>query len=206
MEELGIAHLSRRDIVIENIIEKIKKMPRIESTHDVFYDLLSCILDQQIHYRSKFNVVNKLTAFLNGVMPSAENLFTISETNMASLKMSEANYQTLLRLTAYWQENKLTHFDWSLLSDEEVRSKLSEIKGIGIWTIDMILLYTLERPNIFPADDYHLKNLMVQLYGLDPKSKLKSQMLEVAEGWSPYKSLAVKYILAWKDLHKKYKT
>lgn len=206
MEELGIAHLSRRDIVIENIIEKIKKTPRIESTHDVFYDLLSCILDQQIHYRSKFNVVTKLTAFLNGVMPSAENLFTISETNMASLKMSEAKCQTLLRLTAYWQENKLTHFDWSLLSDEEVRSKLSEIKGIGIWTIDMILLYTLERPNIFPADDYHLKNLMVQLYGLDPKSKLKSQMLEVAEGWSPYKSLAVKYILAWKDLHKKYKT
>lgn len=206
MEDLGIAHLSRRDIVIENIIEKIKKTPRVESTHDVFHDLLSCILDQQIHYRSKFNVVTKLTTFLNGVVPTAENLFTISDVQMASLKMSDAKYQTLLRLTEYWQENNLTHFDWSTLSDDAVRAKLSEIKGIGIWTMDMILLFTLERPNIFPADDYHLKNLMVQLYGLDPKSKLKSQMLEVAEGWSPYKSLAVKYILAWKDLHKKYKT
>ncbi|MEO1653926.1 MAG: DNA-3-methyladenine glycosylase 2 family protein, partial [Bacteroidota bacterium] len=77
-----------------------------------------------------------------------------------------------------------------------------KIKGIGVWTVDMILLFTLKRPNIFPADDYHLKQLMTSLYQLDPKSRLKAQMRAVAEKWSPYQSLAVLYLLDWKVLTK----
>jgi DNA-3-methyladenine glycosylase II len=75
---------------------------------------------------------------------------------------------------------------------------LSGIKGIGKWTIDMILLYTLERPNIFPSDDFHLKQIMTSLYHLHPKAKLRAQMLKVAEQWGNQKSLATLYLLAWK--------
>ena len=62
----------------------------------------------------------------------------------------------------------------------------------------MILLYTLERTSVFPVDDFHLKEIMVSLYQLNPKSKLKSQMLDVAEPWGNHKSIAIKYLLAWK--------
>jgi DNA-3-methyladenine glycosylase II len=88
------------------------------------------------------------------------------------------------------------------LPDEEIRAQLSAIKGIGKWTMDMILLYTLERPNVFPYDDFHLKQIMVSLYGLDSKVKLKAQMIGVSEHWGHQKSLAVRYLLAWKTYNK----
>jgi DNA-3-methyladenine glycosylase II len=64
----------------------------------------------------------------------------------------------------------------------------------------MILLYTLQRPNIFPYDDYHVKAIMVKRYGLNPNVKLKAQMLAVAENWGRQKSLAVLYLLESKKL------
>ncbi len=199
----GINLLTRRDIVLEDIITILKQLPHIESSKNIYFDLLSCVVDQQIHYRTRGgSVINKIITSLNAELPSADNILTINEKQFSEFKLSSDKYQTVLRLTEFFQEKKLSFIDFENMTESEVRSLLSEIKGIGEWTIDMILLFTLQRPNIFPADDYHLKNLMVQLYGLDPKSKLRSQMLEVAEGWSPYKSLAVQYLLAWKDSKK----
>lgn len=67
----------------------------------------------------------------------------------------------------------------------------------------MILLYTLNRQNVFPVDDFHLKEIMVSLYDLNPKLKLKSQMIEIAEHWGEHKAISVKYLLAWKSFIKK---
>lgn len=80
-----------------------------------------------------------------------------------------SKYETLLAFVEYRDTNEL---DFKNLTDEEVIAELSTIKGIGKWTIDMILLYTLQRPNVFPYDDFHLKEIRVKLYGLDPKVKL----------------------------------
>ena len=95
----------------------------------------------------------------------------------------------------FWKREQI---DWRTLTDEEVIEKLSSIKGIGKWTIDMILLYTLQRPNVFPCDDFHLKEIMIKLYGLNPNVKLKAQMIEISNAWGEYKSLAVKYLLEYK--------
>ncbi|MEO0333604.1 MAG: DNA-3-methyladenine glycosylase 2 family protein, partial [Bacteroidota bacterium] len=69
------------------------------------------------------------------------------------------------------------------------------------WTVDMILLYTLERPNVFPAQDYHLRLVMEQLYNIGPK-RITAEMKKVAKNWAPYQSFGVKYLLAWKEANK----
>ncbi len=130
---------------------------------------------------------------------TTDNFHRFEEKSFANVKLAIGKHETMARILEFWGENKI---DWQLLSDGEVISKLSAIQGIGKWTIDMILLYTLERPDIFPADDFHLKQIMASLYGLDPKVKLKAQMTEIAESWGNQKSLAVLYLLAWKT-HKK---
>ena len=104
-------------------------------------------------------------------------------------------YETLGRILVFFDENKL---NWSEMTDNDIRKVFSQIKGIGTWTIDMVLLYTLERPDIFPADDYHLKKIMCNLYDIHTTSKIKAQLKSISEYWSPHKSLAVKYLLAWK--------
>jgi len=69
--------------------------------------------------------------------------------------------------------------------------------------VDMILLYTLQRPDVFPYDDFHLKQIMTSLYGLDSKLKLKAKMIEISEKWGNQKSLAVLYLLDWKNYQKR---
>jgi DNA-3-methyladenine glycosylase II len=187
------------DPILKNIIATIE-LPQIISTNDVFHDLMSCILEQQIHYRSTKRIFQKMLQTANIERLTLDNFSEFEKTAFANSKLAIGKFETVERIVDFFTVNKI---NWALLSDEEVIEKLSSIKGIGKWTIDMILLYTLQRPDVFPYDDFHLKEIMVKLYGLNPNVKLKAQMLDVAEAWGEHKSLAVKYLLAWKEFNKK---
>ena len=190
--------VAQTDPVLERIMLQVPK-PVIESTKDVFHDLMSCVLEQQIHYRSTKKIFQKMLNSANLERLNLENFHFFEEKSFGSIKLAMGKYETIVRIVEFWEINKI---DWHLLSDEEIIATLSSIKGIGKWTIDMILLYTLERPNVFPYDDFHLKQIMVSLYGLDEKVKLKAQMLEISEKWGNQKSLAVLYLLSYKNLKK----
>jgi DNA-3-methyladenine glycosylase II len=129
------------------------------------------------------------------------NFNQFEEKGIAGYKLSQSKYETLIRVLDFFKNHP--NLNWQQFTDDEIRTKLSEIKGVGSWTIDMILLYTLQRPNVFPVDDFHLKEIMVSIYQLNPSTKLKSQMLEIAAPWSEHKSHAVRYLLAWKSIIKK---
>lgn len=176
--------------------------PSIESTRDVFFDLMSCVLEQQIHCRSTKKIFAKMLQRADIEVLTVQNFPAFEAKALADTKLSLSKYETVLAVLAFFTENKL---QWDTLGDETIHQYLSSIKGIGKWTIDMILLYTLNRPNVFPHDDFHLKQIMTRLYGLDPSNKLKTQMLEVASTWDPYRSLAVKYLLSWKAHQNKIK-
>ncbi|MGZ9675625.1 DNA-3-methyladenine glycosylase family protein [Flavobacterium sp. GNP001] len=186
--------LSKKDPILAKIILQIPK-PEIESTNDVFHDLMSCIFEQQIHYRSTKRIFAKALEKSSIKHLTLENFYLVEEHYLKNSNLATGKYETLLAFIDYWSNNTK---DFNSLSDNEVVKELSSIKGIGKWTLDMILLYTLQRQNVFPYDDFHLKQIMVPLYGLNEKVKLKAQMLEIAENWGEHKSLAVLYLLAFK--------
>ena len=183
------------DPILKKIMDTIPE-PSIESTGDVFFDLMSCIIEQQIHYRSTKRIFVKGLERAGLTTLTLDNFPVFEEKALSAIKLSDSKYVTLAETIHFFSSRQVP---WATLSDDAVREVLSGIKGIGQWTIDMILLYTLERPNVFPADDFHLKNIMVRLYGLNPASRLKAQMLEVAAAWGTQKSSAVKYLLAYKS-------
>ena len=187
------------DPILSKIIKAIPE-PVIESTNDVFFDLMSCILEQQIHYRSTKRIFQKMLERADLQILTLENFDQFEQKGFANVKLSESKYETILRTIDFFKDNQI---NWQVLSDDEIIAHLSSIKGIGKWTIDMILLYTLQRPNVFPSDDFHVKEIMVKLYGLDPNSRLKAQMIDISNAWGAHKSLAVKYLLAWKEYNKK---
>ena len=151
------------DPILERIIRQISR-PIFQSTKDVFHDLMSCIIEQQIHYRSTKKIFAKALERAGIEHLTLENFHLFEKHALSQIKLSTNKYETMSALMEYWNKNQL---DFEKLSDEEVVVELSAIKGIGKWTIDMILLYTLGRPNIFPSDDFHLKQIMVSLYNLD---------------------------------------
>jgi DNA-3-methyladenine glycosylase II len=199
MKNQVTSQLQNADDVLKNIIGIVPE-PTFETTNDVFHDLMSCILEQQIHYRSTKRIFQKMLQTANIERLTLDNFSEFEKTAFANSKLAIAKFETVERIVDFFTANKI---NWALLNDAEVVEKLSSIKGIGKWTIDMILLYTLERPDVFPYDDFHLKEIMVKLYGLNPNVKLKAQMLDVVEAWGEHKSLAVKYLLAWKEFNKK---
>jgi len=85
-----------------------------------------------------------------------DNFDEFEEKVLGNFKMSLRKQECLVQALAFFRREKVI---WSELSEEEVRRKLTAIPGIGKWTADMILLFTLGRPDIFPAEDYHLKGI-----------------------------------------------
>ncbi len=193
--------LAKNDPVLKDIIHQIPK-PKIVSSNHVFHDLMSCVIEQQIHYRSTKKIFQKMLDKANIEILEPGNFEQFETNALANAKLSIGKLGTITRVWTHFSESSQ---NWNLLSDDEIIAELSLIKGIGKWTIDMILLYTLQRPNIFPSDDFHLKQIMVALYQLDEKVKLKAQMTSVSEKWGNNKSLAVLYLLDWKKFKHKLK-
>ncbi|TAF75592.1 MAG: DNA-3-methyladenine glycosylase 2 family protein [Bacteroidetes bacterium] len=190
--------LAKTDPIIEKIILQLPK-PTINSTKNVFHDIMSCIIEQQIHYRSTKRIFSKALELAGIEHLTLQNFNLLEQHSLPQIKLALGKYESMMTFIEYWSNNTI---NFKELSDEEVIKELSSIKGIGKWTIDMILIYTLQRPNVFPYDDFHLKEIMINLYGLNPNVKLKAQMLEIAKKWKNQKSLAVLYLLAYKAYNK----
>jgi DNA-3-methyladenine glycosylase II len=183
-----------KDQVLLKLVDTISP-PTWKSTENVFHDIMSCIIEQQIHYRSSKNTFQHVMQEAGLDELSLEN-FHLVEPVLSTLRLSESKFKAMADTIHFFSQNNICWYD---LSDEEIRISLKSIRGIGRWTTDMILLYTLHRPDIFPYDDYHLHQIMPKLYGLDPKNKLTEKMKAIAEHWKGNRSLGVLYLLAWKN-------
>ena len=85
------------------------------------------------------------------------------------------------------------------VTDEELIKELTKIKGVGRWTVEMILIFTLGRPDVFAIDDLGLQQSVIKLYKLKKTKTLKKRILKISERWSSNRSLASRYLWAWRD-------
>lgn len=189
--EAVLAHL-RADPVLERHLREGPE-PVHEPTGDVFFDVLSCVIEQQIHYRSTKKIFARLVERAGMTTITPETFPQFEEQGLVHAKLSLRKQETLVALVDFFRTHALP---WHDLSDAEVALHLGGIPGIGRWTIDMILLYTLERPKVFPADDYHLKRIMAAAYGLSAGSALRREMMDIAASWGEGCSWAVLCLLA----------
>lgn len=200
MKDQVIQHLSSRDHILQSIIAEVD-WPEVTSTCNVFHDLMSCVIEQQIHYRSTKKTFIKLLTKASLAELTVDNFEEFEEQALGDMKLSMKKYETITELVEFFQNQSA---DWQQMNDATVHKTLRNIPGIGKWTVDMILLYTLERPNVFPVQDYHLKQLITQLYAIDSK-RITSEMKNIAKSWTPYRSFGVKYLFAWKEINKRSK-
>ncbi|MEL6842469.1 MAG: hypothetical protein AAFP02_04590, partial [Bacteroidota bacterium] len=183
------AQLAQTDPVLAEIIETID-LPPLPESKGLYYDLVSCVLDQQIPARSRGVYVRKLKNILDSETILPVDVAFLEEESFVDHKIARPKFATLQRITQHWQAQHWEEMDWSPLSDEEVRAALSEIKGVGPWTVETLLIYSLGREDAFPVDDYHLKQIMGTLYGIEPGNGQKRRMKDMAEAWRPERSRA----------------
>ncbi len=188
--------LSQADDVLRRVINTVK-INEIQSTNNVFNDLISCIIEQQIHYRSTKKIFDKMLQKTEIESLTIEKFEKFERVALKGVKLSMKKIQALNETLIFFNKN---NDEWDTLSDEDVKSKLLSIKGVGDTTVAMILIYTLKRNDVFPYSDYHLKQIMAETYSID--SKRKSNMIKIARRWRPYSSYATRYLLEFKKQKK----
>lgn len=168
---------------------------------DRFTNLVSEIIGQQLSGKAADTIYNrflslfpqqKFTPDLILAQP-LEKLRGIGTSWAKARSLHDLSHKVLSKTV---QLNKLDQ-----MSDEEVIIHLTAVKGIGRWTAEMKLMFTLQRPDILPLDDVGIQNAFVKNYGFKKDKRLKTKMLKTAKSWQPYRTLACWYL--WKSLDNK---
>jgi DNA-3-methyladenine glycosylase II len=190
----ALEFLKAKDERLASIIDKTA-LETNKWSGAIFEDLVSCILDMQIRYRGYATRYKRLKECLGNRRLLTDAIYYFSAECIKKINMSRQKQAALNVLADYWTENNHNETDWHNISDEEIRTFLLKIKGIGNWTVDMILLFTLQRVDIFPIDDLQLKKTMRKVYEIGESENLKKEMELISDEWKPYRSTAVLYLL-----------
>jgi len=195
--ENGISHLFKNDKYLAKIIEKSERCS-ILPKRNYYPALVRSIIQQQLSIYSAAAIHRKFVSHFNN-KPVPQKVLETPDVLLRSLGLSNAKIRYVKDLSdkVLSGEIKLTGFAGK--TDEEIIENLTRVKGIGVWTVHMFLIFTIGRLNILPVNDLGLKKAILNVYGLrkmpDEKKIFK---ISKENGWSPYNSIASWYL--WKSL------
>jgi 3-methyladenine DNA glycosylase/8-oxoguanine DNA glycosylase len=191
----AVNHLKKSDPILRNIIERVGPY-RMEYGPPEFSSLAEAIVYQQLNGKAAVTIFNRFAA-LAGEPLTPEGVLKLSDEQLRSVGLSKQKSAYLKDLAAKTASGQLDFARLPELSDEEVIEHLTQVKGIGVWTAHMFLMFTLKRPDVLPTGDYGVQAAIKKHYR---KRKLpKPHVMEkIARPWSPYRSVACWYL--WKSL------
>jgi DNA-3-methyladenine glycosylase II len=196
----GVKHLHRSDRVLRGVIDAAGPFA-LKPRRDRFSALSSSILSQQISTSAADSIKRKLKALLAPNRISAETLagYTPEELRTAGVSPQKAGY--LLDLARKVNAGEVRLGRVHLLSDDEVIEELVKIKGVGVWTAHMFLMFSLGRADVFPHGDLGVRMALRNLYGLK-ELPAEREANELAAPWRPYATIASWYCWRSLDLRK----
>lgn len=197
MQQNALAHLAQ-DPNLSPLVGQIQ-LPEPQSSGDVYYSLLDSIVSQQLSVKVADVIFKRFLQLFPGQYPHPHQVLALDRETLRSVGLSGSKAGYLQNVALFFQQEDLENKDWSGVSDEEIVSYLSQIKGVGRWTVEMILMFTLQRPDLFPTDDLGIQQGMMRLFGLERDRHLKARMIELAEPWRPYRTTVSRLLWRWKD-------
>jgi DNA-3-methyladenine glycosylase II len=194
-----IPHLSK-DPKLKMLIEKYKPF-ELKKHKNVCLQACMSIISQQLSTKVADVFYSRFLNLFDGKEPTPEQILKVPPQTLRSIGLSNAKVSYVHNVARFAIEDGMNHKKLALMSDEEVITHLTSIKGVGRWTAEMLLMFTLGREDICPVDDLGAAQALVKLYNLKTKDKkkLKEKMLKIASAWSPYRTYAYLYLWRWRD-------
>lgn len=190
---MATAHLSR-DPVMAAVLARVGELPVLTPTPDPFGTLIRNVLGQQLSIKAAASIHARLVARVGEV--SAPALLALPGEDLRGLGLSWAKVRTVHAIAQAAQGGAVDFAHLATLPDEEVIRDLTPLPGIGRWTVEMFLMFALARPDVFSLGDLGIRQGIARLH---PERSAD----EVSALWSPYRSLASRYLWAAADLMKK---
>jgi DNA-3-methyladenine glycosylase II len=198
----AIAHLREADPVLAGLIDEFGPQRlddgRDGSPHDHYGTLVRAIVGQQLSTKAAASIFGRLTERFGGRTPTPEEVLAAEPEELraaAGLSRSKVGYLRSLAEHVLDGELELERLDE--LEDEQVVAELVAVKGLGVWTAQMFMMFHLQRPDVLPVGDLGIRRAMELAYGL-PGLPEPAAMEELAEPWRPYRTLACRYL--WRSL------
>ena len=167
--------------------------------------LIASIMSQQLSTKVADVIYKRFIALYNDKEPKPQQVLDTPIDTLRGIGLSGQKATYIHNVAAYFVENKLTDSSLKKMDNETIITTLTQIKGVGQWTTEMLLMFTLGREDVFPIDDLGIQQGLAMLYNIsmDNKKEMKAKMEKVAAKWIPYRTYACLHRWKWKDEMKK---
>jgi DNA-3-methyladenine glycosylase II len=199
-EELKKAYKHiKKDVVMKEVLKSTPALT-ISPNNNLYQSLIHAIVSQQLSVKAAATIYQRFLNLFPGNDPAAEIVLRLDDEQLRNCGLSYQKAGYLKNIAHFSITNGLDYRKLYRKTDEDLIAHLTQIKGVGQWTVEMILMFSLNRPDVFPVDDLGIQNAMKKLYRLEGKGKqLHQQMIQVAEQWRPYRTIACRHLWRWKD-------
>ena len=205
----ALNHLKKSDPVLRAIIERVGPY-RMTYREPTYHSLARAIVYQQLNGKAALTIFNRF-ATLAGDPVTPEGVLKLTPEQMRAVGLSKQKSSYLLDMAERASRGELDFIRVPTLSDGDVIEHLTQVKGVGVWTAHMFLIFALQRPNILPTGDFGIRMAMFRHYldksraNRDSKKRKRNiklptpaQMEKIARCWEPYRSVACWYL--WRSL------
>jgi DNA-3-methyladenine glycosylase II len=174
---------------------------KLKAHKNICLRLCASIMSQQLSTKVASVIFHRFLDLYGGKEPTPEQIIATPFDTLRAIGLSNAKTQYVLNVARFAIDNELTDKKLKKMSDDGVIALLTEIKGVGRWTVEMLLMFTLGREDLFAVDDYGLQVAMKHIYKLDDSNKkeFREKMLRISAKWSPYRTYACRHLWHWKD-------
>lgn len=190
-----VRHLASADPILGALIERVGSIEQSLET-DAYSSLASAIVSQQLSDKAATTIWRRLVDALGGD-PSPERILAAEDATLRGAGLSRSKVSFLRDLASRVVGDSLDLARVAMLPDDEVILELTSVKGIGRWTAEMFLIFSLGRPDILAIDDSALRSAVAWLYGLDDEDS-RAAIARIGEPWAPYRTCASLYL--WRGL------
>jgi len=190
-------HLSA-DKSLGKLVKKIGPL-RLKKRKQVYLRLIESIVSQQLSVKAADMIHGRFLQLYGGREPTPQEILDTPPEHLRAAGLSRAKAMYIHNVARFELEQGMDSRRLHTMSDEDVVAYLTQIKGVGRWTVEMLLMFVLAREDIFAIDDIGIQNAMAQVYGLNRKHKrFRKKVLAISQTWSPYRTYACIYLWRWR--------
>ena len=176
----------------DHVIKKRKNTP---------VRLMASIISQQLSTKVAAIIFARFLALLDGKEPSCDQVLACSNESLRSIGLSQSKVHYIQNVAEFFLAHKITDKQLYAMEPEAIIELLTQIKGVGKWTVEMLMLFSLGQEDVFAVDDLGIQQAMIRLYGIESSTKkeLHTKMVAISSKWTPFRSYACLHLWQWKD-------
>ncbi|MGV3540108.1 MAG: DNA-3-methyladenine glycosylase family protein [Rufibacter sp.] len=191
------AALFPNDQLLANLISTLPQLEESLPARPIYDALLSSVISQQLSVKAAATIKGRFLALFPENDPKPEWVLATPDEQLRTVGLSGQKSKYLKSIATFKAEGKLEDDALAHLPNEELLQHLTQIKGVGRWTAEMVLMFTLNRTDVMPLDDLGIYNAMKRLYGFaETMKEAKPKMQEISDHWQPNRTLACRYLWA----------